>query len=177
MYKAHSLRAHLGATVPDLKRDPDKLSILVKDGRVVCAGEASLSFEYAFTLQIIVLDYAGHADAITLPILVWMRTHQPEYFDNPAQRDKAFRFEAEYNNAKTIDLAIELDLTERVRVSHADISDTLPPGRYNVSHLPEPNRPGTLDPVEHWEFWLRDQMLAEWTWNPLELDQAPWLEA
>lgn len=173
MYKAQSLRRHLAATVPDLQRDPDKLSILVRDGRVAAAGEASLSFEYRSTVQIIVLDYAGHADAIVLPILVWLRTHQPEYFDNPELRDKAFRFEVEYNNAKTIDLSIELDLTERVIVQHAEPSDSNPPGRYNIEHRGEPLRVGTLATPEQWEFWLRGELLAGWDYNPLDLDQAP----
>lgn len=176
MYKANSLRQHLQAAVPDLQRDPDKMVILVKDGRIVSGGEQSLSFEYQATVMVLVLDYAGHADAIMLPILVWLRTHQPEYFDNPALRDKSFRFAAEFNNAKTIDLQIELDLTERVRVSHQDSSETTPPGRYNIEHVGEPNREGTLDPVEHWEIWLKGEKLAEWDYNPLDIDQAPWLQ-
>lgn len=173
MYKAQSLRKHLAATVPNLKRDPDKLSILVKGGRIAAAGEDSLSFEYTGTVQIVVLDYAGQPDAIMLPILVWLRTHQPEYFDNPVLREKAFRFEVDYNNATTVDLAIELDLTERVRVWHANLADDTPPGRYHIEHLGEPARPGVLPMAEHWEFWFRDALLAEWDYNPLETDQAP----
>ncbi len=177
MYKAHSLRRHLAQAVPELQRDPDKLSILVRNGRVQAAGEASLSFEYAATVQIVVLDHAGAPDAIVLPLLVWLRTHQPDYFDNPALREQAFRFEAEYNNATTIDLSIELDLTERVHVQPTDPSDPTAPGRYQVQHLGEPPHPGHLATTEHWEFWLRDQLLAEWDYNPLELDHAPPLNA
>ncbi len=176
MYKAHSLRRHLAQAVPELQRDPDKLSILVRNGRIQAAGEASLSFEYTSTVQIVVLDYAGQPDAIVLPLLVWLRTHQPDYFDNPTQREQAFRFEAEYHNTTTIDLSIELDLTERVRVQHADPSnlhDTTAPGCYQVQHLGEPPHPGKLAMREHWSFWLRDSLLAEWDYHPLDLDQAP----
>lgn len=172
MYKPASLRRHLNAAVPELARDPDKLSLLVKSGRVACAGSASLSFEYRYTLQLVVLDYAGAADAIVLPTLVWMRTHQPEYFDNPQQRDADFRFQAEYNNAATIDLLIELQLTERVRVQPLG-TDATAPGRFQIDHLGEPAHPGKIQTAEHWSFWLQDQQLAAWSYDPREFDHAP----
>lgn len=177
MYKAQSLRKHLAATVPDLKRTPDKLAIVVKNGRVLCAGEASLSYEYAATLEIIVLDYAGSPDAIMLPILVWLRTHQPEYFQNPQLREKAFRFQVDINDGKTIDLAIELDLTERVIVTPKDPANNPAPGSYNVQHAGEPLPEGTLASAERWEFWLRDEVLAAWDYYPAEFEQAPRLQA
>ncbi|MBX9612425.1 MAG: phage tail protein [Burkholderiales bacterium] len=178
MYKAQSLRHHLCATVPDFKRSPDKLAILVKNGKVIAAGEASLSYEYAATVQIMVLDYAGSPDAVMLPILVWLRTHQPEYFDNPALRAQAFRFDVDINDGKTIDIAIELDLTERVSVTAKNPADNPAPGAYNVHHLGEPPRTrGLGDTDEHWEFWLRGELLAEWDYTPAEFDHAPRLIA
>lgn len=177
MYKAKSLRSHLTATVPDLKRSPEKLAIVVKNGKVIAAGEASLSFEYAATVQIIVLDYAGAPDAIMLPILVWMRTHQPEYFDNPALREKSFRFDVDINDGNTIDLAIELDITERVAVRPKTPGDNPAPGAFNVEHLSEPARHGTLVMPEHWEFWMFDELVAKWDYNPGDYDHAPRLDA
>lgn len=176
MYKPASLRRHLSAAVPELARDPDKLSLLVKSGRVACAGSASLSFEYRYTLQLVVLDYAGAADAIVLPTLVWMRTHQPEYFDNLQQRDADFRFEAEYNNSTTIDLLLELQLTERVRVQPAG-ADATAPGRFQIDHLGEPLHPGKIEATERWSFWVKDDLLAEWTYDPREFDHAPRMES
>ena len=176
MYKPASLRRHLTAAVPEIARDPDKLSLLVKYGRVACAGSASLSFEYCYTLQLVVLDYAGAADAIVLPTLVWMRTHQPEYFDNPQQRDADFRFEAEYNNATTIDLLIVLQLTERVRVQPIG-SDATAPGRFQIDHLGEPPHPGKIETAERWSFWVKDDLLAEWGYDPREFDHAPRMES
>lgn len=173
MYKAQSLRKHLAATVPDLKRTPDKLAIVVKNGRVLCAGEASLSYEYAATLEIMVLDYAGAPDAIMLPILVWMRTHQPEYFDNPQLREKAFRFQVDINDGKTIDLAIELDLTERVIVTPKDPANNPSPGRYNVQHAGEPPREGAMETPEAWTFELPDGTSVTWQYDPVEFDHAP----
>ena len=176
MYKPASLRRHLSAAVPELARDPDKLSLLVKSGHIACAGSASLSFEYRYTLQLVVLDYAGAADAIVLPTLVWMRTHQPEYFDNPQQRDADFRFEAEYNNATTIDLLIELQLTERVRVQPVG-ADATAPGRFQIEHLGEPPHPGKIETAERWSFWFKDDLLAEWDYDPRTFDHAPRMES
>lgn len=177
MYKAQSLRKHLAAAVPELKRSPDKLAILVKNGKVIAGGKASLSFEYAVTVQIMVLDYAGQADAVIIPILVWLRTHQSEYFDNPALRAQSFRFEADINDSKTIDIAIELDLTERVVVSPKSTAENPAFGAYTVQHLGEPPRIGVLDSHERWAFWVKDELLAEWDYTPAEFDHAPRLSA
>ncbi len=122
------------------------------------------------------LDYAGAADAIVLPTLVWMRTHQPEYFDNPQQRDADFRFEAEYNNASTIDLLLELQLTERVRVQPIG-ADATAPGRVQIEHLCEPLHPGKIETAEQWSFWFKDDLLAEWSYDPQEFDHAPRMES
>ena len=173
MYKPASLRRHLGATVPDLQTNPDKLSILVRQGRTVCAGGASLSFEYHYTVQLVVLDYAGEADHIMLPLLVWLRTHQREYFDNPDWRDQRLRFEAEYLNASTLDLTIELDLTERVAVAVQDPTDHAAPGRFTLDHLGEPPATESQDAPVAWELFDRETLVASWRTDPLDADHAP----
>ena len=173
MYKPASLRKHLGSAVPELKKNPDKLSIMVREGRVQAAGQASLSFEYAYTLQLIALDYAGSADAIIVPMLVWLRTHQREYFDNEALRNQAFRFSAEYQNGKTIDLVIELDLTEAVRVEVTDPENHAAPGRFTMTHLMEPAPVESLPYPVSWELFDGTTQVASWTTDPLDADHAP----
>ena len=173
MYKPASLRRHLSAAVPDLCDNPDKLSILVRQGRTVCAGGASLSFEYHYTVQLVVLDYAGEADHIMLPLLVWLRTHQREYFDNPEWRDQRLRFEAEYLNNTTIDLSIELDLTERVAVAVAAPSDHTAPGRFTLQHLSEPPAVDATDTPTRWELYDRNTFVTSWTTDPMDADHAP----
>ncbi|MDO9571182.1 MAG: phage tail protein [Hydrogenophaga sp.] len=173
MYKPASLRRHLAATVPDLQTNPDKLSIFVRQGRTLCAGGASLSFEYAYTVQVVVLDFAGEPDHIMLPLLVWLRTHQREYFDNPETRAQALRFEAEYLNASTLDLTIELDLTERVAVAVQDPDDHDAPGRFTLQHLGEPPAVDHIDLPGVWELYDRETLVATWTTSPLDTDHAP----
>ena len=117
MRKPHSLRAHLTAASPELQREPDKLAIYVREGRLIAAGAATLSFEYRYTLTAVLLDYAGPADAIMVPLLAWLRAHQIEILENPTLRDKSVRFEVEYLNKETVDIQIEIDLTEAVVVA------------------------------------------------------------
>ena len=162
MLKPGSLRAHLTAALPELARDPEKLVVLARAGRTICTGTASLSFEYAYTLQVIVLDYAGHADAVVVPLLAWVAKNQPELLDNPDKREKALRFEVEYLTASTIDLSLEIDLTERVLVRPREGT----PGGLNVIHVPEPPHPGHIEQREHWTLWLKDELLAEWDHDP-----------
>lgn len=173
MYKPASLRRHLAATVPDLQTNPDKLSIFVRQGRTVCAGPASLSFEYQYTVQIVVLDYAGEPDHVMLPLLVWLRTHQREYFDNTQWREERLRFEAEYLNHTTLDLTIELDLIERVAVAVQDPTHHTAPGRFTLDHLREPPAIESLETPVTWELFERETLVATWSTNPLDADNAP----
>lgn len=131
MIKPNSLREALTAAVPDLAQNPEKLHIFVDEGNVVATGAKTLSFEYQYTLTLIVTDFAGSADAITVPVLAWLRANQPELFFNPDRRANGVRFEADILNHSTVDLAFKLALTERVTVRVADVG-------YEVTHHPEP---------------------------------------
>lgn len=143
MRKPNSLREHLSAAVPGLRRNPDKLSIFVREGRLVAAGAETLSFEYRYTLSVVVLDYAGAADSIMLPLLEWVRGNQIEILDNPAQRDKALRFEVDFTNKEAADIAIEIDLSEAVIVAPGrDPASADPERRFAVSYPDEPAREG-----------------------------------
>lgn len=169
MLKPNSLRQAITAAVPELKRDPDKLTLFVKDGKLATTGGGSLSFEYRYTVNIVVLDYGSHADAIMVPLLAWLRVHQPEIAENPELRDKAVRFEVEFLNAKTVDLSVEVDLSERVIVKPRAPTEgpPTPPGQaFDVKHVGEPPHVGVMPSGERWEFYLRDQLLASWDYDP-----------
>ena len=162
MLKPGNLRAHLTAALPELARDPEKLVVIASAGRAICTGTGTLSFEYAYTLQIILLDYAGHADAVIVPLIDWVATNQPELLDSPDRREQAIRFDVDYLTAQTIDLAIEIDLTERVLVRPREGT----PSGLNVIHVGEPPHPGHIEQREHWTLWLKDELLAEWNHDP-----------
>lgn len=181
MLKPASLRDHLTRALPDLARDPEKLMVLVPEGSIQSTLTDSLSYEYGYTLRLILLDFATHADAVMAPLLIWLRTHQSDLLDNPEKRAKAIRFSAEFLSTTTMDLVIDLDLTERVLARPRPEQ----PGALNLVHVPEPahislytpaGRPpdanGTGEPGqdglgrEHWSFWLKNQLLAEWDYDP-----------
>jgi hypothetical protein len=132
MLKPASLRAALEATLPELKRNPDRLLVFANEGSIRCTSASSLSFEYVYTLQVIVTDYGRDADTLMVPVLAWVATHQPELLANPERQPEGIRFEADLLNHTTMDLAVSLMLTERVIV--LDNGD----GSYTTEHAPEP---------------------------------------
>jgi len=168
MLKPAELRQAVTSANPHLARDPDKLQVFIDSGRIVCAGGASLSFEYQYTINLIVQDYPGHADAILLPMLAWLRTNQPELFENVEKRNQGIRFEAEFINQGVMDLSIEVDLTERVIVA----PDPDAGNRLVAEHVGEPPHPEF--PIDDWTLEVIDRrtdtLLATFTfpgWRPV----------
>lgn len=170
MLKLQSLRDFLAQCAPDLARDPENFIVYGDDGRLISTGTNSLSFEYRYTVYATLLGYAGHPDAIMVPLLAWCKANQPELFDNPAKRENAIRFAVAPQSASTYDLGIEIDLTERAIVTHDPDHDT----RLHITHPEEPGQVGLqrfdgqdIQQLEKWELWLRnEQLLATWEFLP-----------
>lgn len=116
MKKPDLLRQALTAAVPRLAQHPDTLHMFVDRGRVIATGGPSLSFEYAYTLNIVVTDYPDDAHTVVLPILAWLRAHQPDLLLNRERQRDGFTFEVDILDHATVDLSIDLHLTEAVRV-------------------------------------------------------------
>ncbi|MFC3338142.1 phage tail protein [Paracandidimonas soli] len=134
MLKPTAVRDIITRANPYLKRDPDKLQVFLDSGRIVARGAASLSYEYRYTLTIIVQDFPNHADQIILPMLAYLRTQQPELFENVELSNNLIRFDAEVINQDLIDLSMQVDLTERVIVAQQD-------GKLTATHVGEPALP------------------------------------
>jgi hypothetical protein len=132
MNKPDSLRAHLLASVPELKHDPDRLLIFIDNGKVRCTAAGGLSFEYAYDLQIILTDFAGHPDSVMLPLLGWLQVNQSELMVNQDKSVAGIKFEADIIDSSKVDLSLTLPLTERVLVKKQD------DGTYTVKHAAEP---------------------------------------
>ncbi len=139
MLKPDAIRKIITSANPYLSRDPDKLQVFLDSGTIVAYGASSLSYEYQYTLNVIVQDYPHHADQIILPLLAYLRTQQPELFENRDKAKNMIRFEAEMLNQQTADFSIQVDLTERVIVS-------TPGGNKLVAtHVGEPDHPDFPD--------------------------------
>ncbi|WP_294275764.1 phage tail protein [uncultured Sphingomonas sp.] len=131
MKKLDALRALLVRAVPALAADPSRLAIFVDRGRVG-ARTGNLSFEYRYSVNLVLLDYAGDQDAVIVPIIAWIAEHQPELLQR--QDSEPFGFESEWLAQDKQDLSITIDLTERVAVQRVaggitteHLADTLPP--------------------------------------------------
>ncbi|MBC3911607.1 phage tail protein [Undibacterium umbellatum] len=157
MYKPNSLRAHLTAAIPDLQRNPDKLLVFADKGSLHTTRTASRSFEYAYVLNIIVTDYSGEEDALIVPLLDWLATHQADLLGND-DKAKGIRFMVDFNNHNSVDISLEIDLTERVIVKQTGT-------RLDITHA------GEITPTPDytapwWQLYNGTTLLAEWQVQP-----------
>lgn len=132
MKKPESLRQALNKSVPFIANNPECLNIFIDSGSVVSTLAASLSFEYRYTLNVIVMNFAGDQNLLMAPILGWLTQHQPDILANPARREDGFTFEADILNNTTSDISIDLKLTERVIIKEEN-------GQMVVEAVSEPN--------------------------------------
>ena len=116
MKKPQLLRDHITRACPELATNPEKLTVFIERGNIVHTGTPALSFEYRYTLNIVVTDWSGSTDVIVVPVVAWLKRNQPDIFENPERRAKAFRFEVEIIDHATSDIGFEIDLTETVAV-------------------------------------------------------------
>ncbi|MBC3489907.1 phage tail protein [Pseudomonas taiwanensis] len=133
MNKPNSLREHLLTAVAGLKKNPDRLLIFIDAGSVRCTAVTGLSFEYTYTLQVILTDFAGHPDSVFIPVLEWLRRQQPELLTNLDRGKDAIAFEADILDGGKVDMSLSLPLTERVIVKRQD------DGTLDVTHPDEPD--------------------------------------
>ena len=132
MFKPASLRAFLTSANPELARDPDRLLVFIDNGTIRSTAAPGLSFEYSYTLNVILTDYAGHPDAVAIPLLAWLLVNQPELLTNLEKGKTAIAFEADVLDNSKVDLSLKLPLTERVIVKKQE------DGSLQVSHPDEP---------------------------------------
>ncbi|MCY1432140.1 P2 phage tail completion protein R (GpR) [compost metagenome] len=159
MNKPESLRTHLLASIPELTHNPERLLLFIDNGKIRSTAAAGLSFEYSYSLNLIFTDYAGHADAIAVPLLAWLRVHQPELLANLDKGKDAIAFEADRLDNSKVDLSITLPLTERVIVhQQAD-------GRLELDHPEEPPLTPHL-PEARYALYDGATLLAAWNSAP-----------
>ncbi len=133
MNKPNSLREHLLTKVAGLKKNPDRLLVFIDAGNVRCTAAKGLSFEYTYTLQVMLTDYAGHPDNVFIPVLEWLRLNQPDLLTNLERGKDAIGFEADILDGGKVDMALTLPLTENVIVKRLD------DGTLDISHPAEPD--------------------------------------
>ncbi|HBO3352255.1 phage tail protein [Pseudomonas aeruginosa] len=155
MNKPNSLKTHLLAAVPELANNPDRLLVFIDNGSARSTAEAGLSFEYSYTLNVILTEFAGHPDAVFIPLLAWLMVNQHELLANQDKGKEAVAFEADVLDNSKVDLSIKLPLTERVIVKKLD------DGRLEVTHPDEPQLEPFL-PAGNWQLYAENMLLAQW---------------
>jgi hypothetical protein len=139
MRKMNDLRAWLSACVPFLASAPDKLQIYLDKGAIAARAGKSLSFEYRFTLTVLVCDYPGEADEIVIPMLAWIEREQPDLLER--SDGEAFQFQAEILDSNCADIEFTVEITEPVLATRRKDGSG-----FDVSHpVPQPF-PGELAP-------------------------------
>lgn len=139
MNKPNTLRAALVAAIPSLATDPDKLLVFIDNGHVISTNGAAHAIEYQYVLNVMLLDFAGDANAVMFAITQWVMRYQNDLLANEDSRKAGISFEADHLNQSTVDLSIKLNVTESVtevtdaagKKTYASIADPVP--EYNVA--------------------------------------------
>lgn len=160
MKKPASLRDHLLAALPALRRNPDQISVFVDQGHIRSTLAHGLSFELGYTVELLLTNYPGSADAVAIPLLAWVRDNQPELMANQNKHSESIQFDAEILNNDLIDLSIRMPLTERVIVKTAPAA----PGEPSALQISYPQEPQLTEPLPAglWQLYAGDELVAEW---------------
>ncbi|RAH29127.1 phage tail protein [Pantoea agglomerans] len=138
MNKPQSLRSALNKSVLYVAENPDRLHLFVDSGQLVATSAASLSWEYRYTLNVVITDFIGDQNLLMAPVLLWLRENQPDALQNSEAREKLFSFEVDILANDRCDISMDLKLTERVIATVED-------GKAHIEAVPEPDAPE--------EFW------------------------
>ncbi|ELI9229932.1 phage tail protein [Yersinia enterocolitica] len=153
MLKPDSLRKTLTDAVPVLRTNPDMLRLFVDNGKIAATLAASLSFEKQYTLNVVVTDFTGDIDLLLVPIMAWLRENQPDIMTTDEGQKKGFTWYTDINNDNSIDVSINLLLTERTLVREVD-------GALHVQNIPEPPRPEPI--TRPAEMWVNGELVSQW---------------
>lgn len=138
MNKPQSLREALNSAVPYVQQNPDRLHLFVDKGASVGTSAASLSWEYRYTLNVVITDFTGDQNLLMAAVMYWLRTNQPDALQNPNERDQLCMFEVDILGNGACDISINLKLTERVIAEEVN-------GVTEVRAVPEPGNPFETD--------------------------------
>jgi hypothetical protein len=144
--KVQALRDMMLSVIPELHAHPENLTIFVNDGRITCRATGTLSFEYAYNVNIVIQDFTGDEDQVVVPLLTWIASNEPDLLERAPHQPFGFDIELLDSNAR--DIAITLPLTELVKLTQVESG-------IMADHLAEPARidagfPG-VDGVKLWQ--------------------------
>ncbi|WP_337846856.1 phage tail protein [Sphingomonas sp.] len=130
MNKIDTLRAAIVTATPELAIHPARLRMWVDRGEVEARQTASGSFGFSFRLNVLIMELATDVSVISAAIIQWLRVNQP---DRLAPGNKAFTFDVDILDNDTVDLLIEIQITQQISRQPA------PGGGFTLTYLPEPD--------------------------------------
>ena len=130
MKKIDTLRAAIVAATPELAQQPARLRMWVDRGTVEARQTESGSFAYAFRLNVLIMELATDVSVISDAIIRWLRVNQP---DRLAPGNTAFTFDVDILDNRTVDLLIEVEVTQSVEVAPKE------GGGFTLTDIDEPN--------------------------------------
>lgn len=141
MRKADLLRAAIRDNCEWCRINPESLLVSVSKAQIVASGELSASYEYRYTLEVLLMDFPGEPDEIIIPILVWARKNQPELIFNPDTRNSGITMEAQLLNTDEMGQKITpvADILFSVKATEAVIVTLDPEGKPIPTHRDEPD--------------------------------------
>lgn len=150
MKKPAQLREVIEKAYPYLRNNPDRLQVFIDDGHIIATNATSLSYEYQYTLNIIITDFDKDMAIIIVPILAYLRINQNDIFENTTKRPDAIAFESDLINNNTQDLSLKIKLTERVKVEQTEKGT-------EITYLPEPV--AANERLERLELYIKDEFI------------------
>lgn len=135
MLKPKLLRQALTDSLSLFQTNPERLKMFVDGGRIVSTLAPSLSFENQYTLTLFIEDFPDDVDYLFVPILAWLREHQPDIMATEEKRRSGFIHKVDVISDVLSDIRIDLQLTERAIVKEVG-------GALHVNHALEPTWPG-----------------------------------
>lgn len=130
MKKIDTLRDAIIAATPELAQQPARLRMWVDRGTVEARQTDSGSFAYPFRLNAVIMELATDVSVIFDAIIRWLRVNQP---DRLAPGKTAFTFDVDILDNRTVDVLIEVELTQCVQVAPNE------GGGYTLTDIDEPN--------------------------------------
>ena len=111
-------------------------------GQLVATSAASLSWEYRYTLNVVITDFTGDQNLLMAPVLLWLRDNQPDALQNSEARERLFSFEVDILANDRCDISMDLKLTERVIATIED-------GKARIEAVLEPDATEEFWTVKH----------------------------
>ena len=133
MEKPALLRAEIQKHLPELRQNPDKLTMFVTNGQIV-ASKGTLSHETKYRLSVMITDFVGNIDVLNAVIIAWLQEENPHIIGPGATTPTDYSFEVELLNNNTCDILIELNLTERTTVLTDDQGNIVIGHPRNANH-------------------------------------------